>query len=76
MREVLSSQQHTSRSRNDSDNESNISFAKSDDEEISNDSSTSTGVQNVRGKRGRGSRGSRATTRARGRARGQTTLNF
>ncbi|KAE9531309.1 hypothetical protein AGLY_010515 [Aphis glycines] len=76
VREVLSSQQHTSRSRNDSDNESNISFAKSDDEEISNDSSTSTGVQNVRGKRGRGSRGSRATTRARGRARGQTTLNF
>jgi hypothetical protein len=70
----LSSQQYTA--QNDSDNESNISHAKSDDEEISNDSSASTSVQNVRGKRGRGSRGSRATTRARGRAKGQTKLNF
>jgi len=69
----LSSQQHTT--QNISDNDSNISPLNSDDEEISNNSSTSS-VQNVRGKRGRGSRGPRATTRARGRARGQTTLNF
>ncbi|XP_008185560.1 LOW QUALITY PROTEIN: double-strand break repair protein MRE11 [Acyrthosiphon pisum] len=73
VREVLSSQQHTTQSY--SDNDSNISPVNSDDEEISNNSSTSS-VQNVRGKRGRGGRAPRATTRARGRARGQTTLRF
>ncbi|KAL4121253.1 hypothetical protein QTP88_013801 [Uroleucon formosanum] len=73
VREVLSSQQHST--QNYSDNDSNISPVKSDDEEISNNSSTSS-VQNVRGKRGRGSRTPRATTRARGRGKGQTTLNF
>jgi len=70
----LSSQQYTT--QNDSDNDSNISPVKSDDEEMSNNTATSTGVQNSRGKRGRGSRAPRATTRGRGRARGQTTLNF
>lgn len=69
----MSSQRHSS--QNYSDNDSNISPVKSDDEEISNNSSTSS-VQNVRGKRGRGSRAPRATTRARGRGKGQTTLNF
>ncbi|XP_022175079.1 double-strand break repair protein MRE11 [Myzus persicae] len=73
VREVLSSQQQTI--QNDSDNDSNISPVKSDDDEMSNNSSTITSVKNGRGNRGRGSRGPRAT-RARGRARGQTSLNF
>lgn len=61
---------------NNSDDELNISNGGSDDEQSNNNSSTSASSRG-RGKRDRGNaKVSRAVTKGRGRAKGQTTLNF